>query len=114
MTLVYGISLSRIFPQKDRIADSGLIRENAGQRKLIVWHVLQCEYLQNAAIHGYSEKKLDENVQRFFQLLILSLRIMSQISANKHRAPLRLKEVLSPNKRLSVISAASQQMTFVY
>ena len=62
--------------------------------------------------HGYFEENLDENVQRFFQLLILCLQIMLQISTVKHWALHRFKKVPSSNKRLPVISAASQKMTF--
>ena len=33
------VSLNRIFPYKDRIYDSVLIRENTSQRKPISWHI---------------------------------------------------------------------------
>ena len=35
----YGFSLTRIFSYKDRIVDSVLLRENAGQRKRVLWHI---------------------------------------------------------------------------
>ena len=38
----YGFSLTGIFLHKDRIYDSALIRENAGQRKPVFLHILRC------------------------------------------------------------------------
>ena len=37
----HGFSLTRIFPYKDRIKDSVLIREYTGQRKPIFWDILR-------------------------------------------------------------------------
>ena len=52
----YGFSLIRIFPHKDEIVDSVLIREHTDQRNAIFWHILCSEFLDdalklNAAIH---------------------------------------------------------------
>ena len=35
----YGFCLNRIFPYKDRIVNSVLIKENTGQRKPVFWHI---------------------------------------------------------------------------
>ena len=42
----YRFSLTRIFPYKDRIEDFVLIRENAGQKKLVFWYILRSVCLQ--------------------------------------------------------------------
>ena len=36
----YGFSLTDISPGKDRIYDSVLLQDNAGQRKPVFWHTL--------------------------------------------------------------------------
>ena len=36
----YGFTVAVIFPCKDRIKDSVLVRENTGQRKTVFWHIL--------------------------------------------------------------------------
>ena len=36
----YGFSQTRVFPYKNGIQEFVLIRENAGHRKLVFWHIL--------------------------------------------------------------------------
>ena len=37
----YGFSQTRVFPYKNGIEEFVLIRENAGHRKLVFWHILR-------------------------------------------------------------------------
>ena len=37
----HGFPLTRLFPYKDRIYDSVLIRRNLGQRKPVFWYILR-------------------------------------------------------------------------
>ena len=46
--LEYRFSLTRTFSYKDRIIDSVLIRENAGQRKPAIWHILYSVFFKFA------------------------------------------------------------------
>lgn len=43
----YRFSVTRIFPYKDKIIDSVLIRENTGQRKLVCLYILRSELFKN-------------------------------------------------------------------
>ena len=43
----YGLPLTRIFPNKNRIEDSVLIWENTGQRKLAFCHILHSVTIYN-------------------------------------------------------------------
>ena len=66
----YGFSLTRIFPYKDRIEDFVLIRENAGQKKLVFWYILRSVCLQmktnliNQSSDNFSHLFLD-NLMKF-------------------------------------------------
>ena len=37
----YGFSLTRVFPYQNRTFDSAFQRENAGQIKPVLWHILR-------------------------------------------------------------------------
>ena len=58
----YGLPLTRIFPNKNRIEDSVLIWENTGQRKLVFCHILHSVTIYNFDEHedwpfnGYNQR----------------------------------------------------------
>ena len=51
----YGFSQTRIFPYKDRIVDSVVIRENTGQRKPRFWHMLRGD-----GVTDYQKKSVEK------------------------------------------------------
>ena len=55
----YGVSVTSVFPYKDRTEDSGVIREFTGQRKPAFLHILCSDILENFAPE-FKHQKLDD------------------------------------------------------
>ena len=59
----YGLPLTLIFPNKNRIEDSVLIWENTGQRKLVFCHILHSVTIYN--FNEYEDWPFNGYNQRF-------------------------------------------------